>query len=56
MSRVVLISLVILTALLWFAIKAKRNNQELLATALFTAAAIYTLLMLLSFGGVIQGF
>ena len=55
MSRVIFISLIILGLLLYFGIKAKQSQQQYLATALFTAAAIYTLIMLLSFGGVISG-
>ncbi|MDX1812894.1 MAG: hypothetical protein R3240_13140 [Gammaproteobacteria bacterium] len=55
MSRVIFISLLIIGGLLWFGIQSKRKGQQILSTALFTAAVVYALIMLLSFGGVIHG-
>jgi len=55
MPRVVIISLVILSALLFFAFKAKQSGQQTLATALFAAAGIYSLIMLGGFSGLIGG-
>lgn len=55
MPRVVLISLLVLSVLIWLGIKARQAKQTGVAAALFTAATIYALIMLLSFAGVIHG-
>ena len=51
MPRVVIISIVILCALIWFGFKAKQANQELVSTALFTAAGVYALIFIAGFFG-----
>jgi len=55
MLRVILITIVVLPLLLWFAYQARLKNQQLLSVGLFTAAAIYTLLLIGGFFGVVGG-
>ena len=55
MLRVSLITIVVLPLLLWFGFQAKQKNQQLLAVGLFTAAAVYVLLLIGAFAGVIGG-
>ena len=55
MLRIALISAVILPLLLWFAFQAKMKKQQMLSTSLFTVAAIYSLLLIASFFGLIAG-
>jgi len=55
MLKVSLITLVVLPLLLWFGFQAKQKNQQLLAVGLFTIAAIYVLLLIGGFMGVIGG-
>lgn len=53
MLRVTLITMVVLPLLLWFGFQAKLKNQQLLAVGLFTVAAVYVLLLIGGFFGVI---
>lgn len=55
MLRVTLISLVVLPLLFWFAFQAKQKNQPLLSVGLLTAAAMYVLLLIGGFFGVVGG-
>ena len=55
MLRVTLISLVVLPLLLWFAFQAKQKKQSLLSVGLFTMAAVYILLLLGGFFGIVGG-
>jgi len=55
MLRVSLITLVVLPMLLWFGYQARQKNQQLLAVGLFTTAAVYVLLLIGGFVGVIGG-
>lgn len=53
MPRVVIISIVVLSALLWFGYKAKQSDQKTLSAALFTAAGVYALILIAGFFGLI---
>jgi len=53
MSRVVLISFVIVGLLIFAAFKANAAGYKSVATALYTAAGGYLFIMLLSFSGII---
>ena len=53
MPRIVIISIIILTALIWFAFKTKQAGQQTLSTALFTAATVYALILLGGFSGIL---
>ena len=55
MLRITLVSLVILPLLLWFAFQARNNDKQLLSTGLFSAVAVYVLLLIGSFAGVVGG-
>lgn len=55
MLRVTLITIVVLPALLWFGYQAKLKNQQLLSVGLFTTAAVYVLLLIGGFAGIIGG-
>ena len=55
MLRIAVISLVVLPLLLWFAIKARQQKQSLLSVGLFTLSAVYTLLLIGGFFGVVGG-
>jgi len=51
MPRVVIISIVILSALIWFGFKARQADQKTLSTALFTAAGVYSVILIAGFFG-----
>ena len=53
MPRIFIISIVILSALVWFAVKARQSNHKTLAAALFTAAGMYSLILIAGFFGFI---
>jgi len=55
MIRVSLITLVVLPILLWFGYQARQKNQQLLSVGLFTAAAVYVLLLIGGFAGIVGG-
>jgi len=55
MPRVVIISFIILSALIWFAYKARESKFQTLSIALFTAACVYVLLLIAGFFGLIGG-
>lgn len=56
MSRVVVASLLIISALGFAAYKAKQAGYESVAVGLWTVAGLFAAIMLASFAGLIQGF
>jgi len=51
MPRVVIISILILSVVIWFAIQAKQSGHQTIAVALFTGAGAYALILLGGFFG-----
>ena len=56
MSKVVIVSLLIISALGFAGYKTKQAGYQTIAAGLWTVAGLFAVVMLASFAGLIQGF